>query len=284
MGKNNNYRGNDNRKYEKQASKYPPVDPDEIDRLDRDDDDENEDTTVENVIVPGKVSEVPNSLLYNTSGLSPVVVTYRITLPMLKQKFLAILKTAITDIENVTAMFEPSTGEIYFYAQFADNSKHFTDDSMKNTMLYNQRVQHYSPEVRAFAKKFGIKPALDCTRDKNNRIIGELGRYSDQNKPINMGVMFPQNKDPNNNRVASYSMRLSWNALVQIIFDYNGNGFNHSYNQRPPKCNLEAHFVYSPSGGFEFGRIDYLEVTKSVKMIGERETPMPVHAYNYRTT
>lgn len=258
-------------------TKLPAIDVEDIDKLPEDED--GEDMTPE-LDIKGDVPKAPNALLYNTSGVSPVSVTYRLTTDILKRKFKDILREAIDDVDDINVFYDPQTSEVYWWVSFIENSKHFRDQSIQNTMLADQHAKYYSPQIRKFAAKFGLIPKYDCARDKNDRIIGEFGKLAKADK-LNMNILFAENRDLNNNRVRSYSMRLSWTTLIRVMFDHDGFGFQKQYNQRPPRCTISTRWVFSKGGGNEFGRIQYLEVIKAHNHM-QSTTVAPVQAFSMR--
>lgn len=224
---------------------------------------------------------VPNSLVYNAYGVSPTTATYRILMKDLKEIFAKVCKSQIDGVEGVSAVYDPNIGEVQFFCMFSENCRHFNDQSMQNTMLSDQRPRYFSPEVKAFAKKFGMIPSRDCVRDKNGKVIGEFSKFGKQDK-LNADMLFVKSVDRSNNVTRAYSMRLSWTTLIRLIFDMDGQAFYKQYGKRPSRCTLQANFVFAKHDGHEFGRIQYLEVTKSTNGLGTTGTPRPKTAFNYR--
>ncbi len=263
MGKHNRGRGGDPVK-----QNYGMKDPD-LDAMEgiRQEDAEGEG---EDPIVDGDVSSTPSSLLFNTGGFAPVSVTYRIPINELKQQMLRVLQVAIDDIIRVGCNYSPETGEILFYAQFRDGSKHFNDRSMQDTMISDKTPRYYSQELRQFCAKYGMKPKEDCTRDKNGNPIGKYAQLAKKNNnKINIqSLVVPMTE--NGNFSKSYAVIISWTTLIQIMFDIDDRSFQKKYNTRPGRSSLEAHFNFGKSGGNPFGRLEYLEVTKSANTIRSR--------------
>ena len=224
---------------------------------------------------------IPNSLVYNAYGISPTTATYRILMKDLKQIFTKVCKSQIDGVDEVTAVYDPNIGEVQFFCRFVENCRHFDDRSMVNTMLSDQKTSYFSPEIKAFAKKFGMVPARDCVRDKNGKILGEFSRFAKADK-LNADVLFVKTVDRSNNITRAYSMRLSWTTLIRLIFDMDGSGFQKQFNKKPARCRLDCHFEFSKHDGHEFGRIQYLEVTKSTNGIGAAGAPRPKVSFNYR--
>ena len=218
----------------------------------------------------GDVSKAPSSLLFNTGGFAPVSVTYRIPISELKAQMLRILQTAIDDVTRVGCNFDPTTGEILFYAQFREGSKHFNDQSMKDTMISDKSPRYYSQELRAFCARFGMNPKADCTRDKNGNPIGKYAQLAKKDsKKINIqNLVVPMTE--NGNFAKSYAVLISWTTLIQIMFDLNDHNFQKKYNVRPGRSSIDAHFSFNKSSGNSFGRLEYLEVTKSSVSIRSR--------------
>lgn len=229
--------------------------------------------------IDGSVSELPNALLYNTSALSPISVTYRILISTLKKCFKDILSHEINDIYDVRVKYKASTGEVYWYVIFNEGSRHFIDRSLDDTLLSNQKQKYYSPEVRKFAARFGIVPKFDCIRSADGKIIGDMARFKDANN-LKMNELFVPTMDGNGNRVNAYSMRLSWTTLVSIMFDFNGAGFKKKYGSYPPKTNNKMFYKYSPRGGNPFGALDWLEVTKEYKSLGHGRDLTPRESFD----
>lgn len=224
---------------------------------------------------------IPNSLVYNAYGIAPTTATYRVLMKDLKEMFAKVCKDQIDGVDEVTAVYDPSIGEVQFFCRFNENCRHFDDRSMQGTMLSDQKSRYFSPEVKAFAKKFGMVPARDCVRDKNGKILGEFSRFAKEDR-LNADVLFVRTVDRSNNITRSYSMRLSWTTLVRLIFDAEGKAFRNQYGKNPTRCRLEAHFEFSKHDGHEFGRIQYLEVTKSTNGVGSSNSPRPKIGFNYR--
>ena len=232
-------------------------------------------------IKPNENVFTPNSLVYNAYGISPTTATYRILMKDLKDMFTKVCKDQIDGVDEVTAVFDPNIGEVQFFCRFNENCRHFDDHSMQNTMLSDQKSRYFSPEVKAFAKKFGLNPKLDCVCDKNGKIISEFGKYA-KNQKLNADILFVKNIDRSNNITRSYSMRLSWTTLIMLIFDKDGTAFTKQYGRKASGCNLSAHFEFTKNSNGEFGSIKYLEVTKSINGFGGSGTSRPKTSFNWR--
>lgn len=232
-------------------------------------------------IKPNENVFTPNSLVYNAYGISPTTATYRILMKDLKDMFTKVCKDQIDGVDEVTAVFDPNIGEVQFFCRFNENCRHFDDHSMQNTMLSDQKSRYFSPEVKAFAKKFGMIPARDCVRDKNDKVIGEFSKFAKADK-LNADMLFVRTVDRSNNITRAYSMRLSWTTLIRLIFDMDGSAFKKQFGKQPTRCHLETHFEFTKHDGHEFGRIQYLEVTKSTNGIGSSSAPRPKIGFNYR--
>ena len=149
-------------------------------------------------------------------------------------------------------------------------------------MLADQKPRYFSNEVKTFAKKFGMVPSMDCPRDKDGKIIGEFAKFGKKNDDrLNADLLFVRTVDSSNNMTRGYSMRLSWTTLIRLIFDENGQAFYKQFGKRPTRCNLSAHFEFAKDGGHTFGRVLYLEVTKTVNGVSGN-SQKPKTAFNYR--
>lgn len=225
---------------------------------------------------------VPNSLMYNAFGIAPVSTTYRILMKELKEIFTKLCKQQIDGVDCVKAVYDKSIGEVQFFCVFTENCRHFNDQSMKDTMLSDQRPTFYSRELKEFAAKFGLNPQRDCVRDKNGKILGSMAELAKKGKDhLNANVLFVPNLDNANNIVRSYSMRLSWTTLVRLIFDMDGKAFEGQFGRRPSRCKLECHFEFQKTHESEFGNVLYLEVTKSSNGGNYSNTPRPKVSFNY---
>lgn len=273
MSKNNN-RNN----YNRDRSNYNKPDPDltSIDEIHTDEEAEEPELSIK----PEDNVFIPNALVYNSFGISPTTVTYRILMKDLKDMFTKVCKSQIDGVDGVSAVYDPTIGEVQFFCMFNENCRHFNDQSMKNTMLSDQKSEYLSPAIKDFANKFGMRPSRDCVRDKNGRVIGEFSKF--KNDRLNAKALFVRSVDRSNNMTRAYSMRLSWTTLIRLIFDMNGSGFYNQYGKKPTRCSMSANFVFSKHNGNEFGRIQYLEVTKSTNGLGGSGAPRPKVAFNYR--
>ncbi|MCM1213971.1 MAG: hypothetical protein NC548_05575 [Lachnospiraceae bacterium] len=264
MGKNRN-RG---RGSEPPKTNYGIKDPDleSMEGIRTDEDPEDGET----LIVDGDVSKTPSNLLFNTGGFAPVSVTYRIPISELKAQMLRILQVAIDDVIRVGCNYSPETGEILFYAQFRDGSKHFNDQSMRETMISDKSPRYYSPELRRFCANYGMKPKEDCARDKNGNPIGKYAALAKkQSNKINIqNLVVPMTE--NGNFARSYAVLISWTTLIKVMFDYDDRSFQQKYNAKPGRSSLDAHFSFGKSGGNPFGKLEYLEVIKSANTIRNR--------------
>lgn len=261
-------------------SNYNKPDPniDAIDALPTDEEVGEPELNVKNL----NVEFIPNSLVYNAYGIAPTTATYRVLMKDLKEMFAKICKSQIDGVEGVTAAYDSSIGEVQFFCMFNENCRHFNDRSMADTMLSNERPQYFSPEVKAFAKKFGLKPYYDLVRDKNGKIVSSLGSKFGKDDHLNAQTLFVKSVDGSNNLTRAYCMRLSWTTLIRLIFDQDGKAFEAKYGLKPSRCRLECHFEFSKAGDQEFGKILYLEVTKSANMISGSGMPRPKVSFNYR--
>jgi len=235
-------------------------------------DDEKLAEQMEDAAYEGDVSKTPNSLLFNSQGLQPVEVTYRITIKQLKEYFLRICRSQIDDVEEVFARVNPATGDTLWFCRFANNSKHFDDGSMVHTAIGDHRSDYLSKEVKAFAQKFAMDPKSDLVRTDGGKIamheFAKMEKYRNDNgkKMIDKKFIFVPNVDSAGNRTNSMSMRLSWTALTKAMFDIDGKGFEAKYGKRPPKCQISVGFKYEKSREKgEFGTPYALEVKKSIQ-------------------
>lgn len=274
MSKNKNYR-NSNR--DQTNYNQPDADLNAIDDLPADDEIEDPELNIK----PEDNVFIPNSLVYNTCGISPTTATYRILMKDLKEMFTNVCRSQIDGVERVTAVFDPNIGEVQFFCMFSENCRHFNDNSMANTMIADQRPDYFSPEIKTFAKKFGLKPSRDCVRDKNGKVIGEFSKYANNDK-LNTRLLFVRSVDSSNNVTRGYAMRLSWTTLIRLIFDMDGKSFYKQYGKKPSRCSMSVNFMFAKQNGNEFGRIQYLEVTKSTNGIGNIGASRPKVAFNYR--
>lgn len=263
MGKHNRNRGSG----EPIKQNYGMSDPDldKIEGVIREEDGEDPDLTID-----GDVNKAPSSLLFNTGSFAPVSVTYRIPIAELKAQMLRILQVAIDDVVRVGCSYDPSNGEILFYAQFRDGSKHFNDQSMQNTMISDKSPRYYSQELKQFCAQFGMNPKMDCARDKNGNPIGKYAALAKkEGKKINIqNLVIPLTE--NNNFSRAYAVLISWTKLVQVMFDLNDQNFQKKYNVRPNRSSIDAHFSFGKSSGNSFGRLEYLEVVKSSTSVRSR--------------
>lgn len=225
---------------------------------------------------------VPNSLVYNAYGIAPTTATYRVLMKDLKEIFCKMCKNQIDGVDRVYATYEPTIGEVVFYCMFTENCRHFIDKSVEKTMLAGEQGHYFSPEVKAFAKKFGLKPCYDLVRDKNGHITSSFGKFKDNEDHLNAQQLFIRNQDGANNTLRSYSMKLSWTTLIRLLFDQEGKAFETKYHMKPSRARLECHFEFHKTSDAEFGAIKYLEVTKSANMISGSGTPRPKMSFNYR--
>lgn len=274
-----NKKPNDNRTYTNYGQ--PDVDTDKVDDLPSDEDVADPEIEVK---PDDAVKYVPSSLVYSTEAISPSKVTFRILINDLKDMFYNVCSEQIYGLDSVRCSFDQATGEVQFFAMFVENCRHFNDRSMENTLLADQKTKYYSNEVKAFAKKFGMRPAADCPRDKDGKVVGEFAKHvkKNGNAPLNADSLFIQNVDRAGNFARSFSMRLSWTTLVRLIFDENGHAFQKQYNKRPSRCRIESAFVFDKADGMEFGRLRYLEVTKSMMGFNSSANTKPRIAFNYR--
>lgn len=224
---------------------------------------------------------VPNSLVYNAYGIGPTTATYRILMSELKKMFKKVCQSQIDGVEDVSAVYDPGNGDVQFFCRFVENCHHFDDHSMQGTMLSDQKSRYFSPEVKAFAKKFGMVPSRDCPHDKNGKVIGDFAKFAKVDR-LNADMLFVKTVDSSNNITRGYSMRLSWTTLIRLIFDMNGDAFYKQFGKRPSPCNLEVHFEFKKHDGADYGRIMYLEVTKSIKGATGSNAPRPKVGFNYR--
>ena len=275
MSKKNRYSNNSNR--DKTNYNQPEADLNAPDRIPTDE----EVGEPELNINTDENQFIPNSLVYNAYGIAPTTATYRILMKDLKDMFTKVCKSQISGVDCVTAAYDSSIGEVQFFCMFREDCSHFDDRSMNGTMLSGEKSRYFSPEVKAFAKKFGLNPQLDCVCDKNGKIISEFGKYA-KNQKLNADILFVKNIDRSNNITRSYSMRLSWTTLIMLIFDKDGTAFTKQYGRKASGCNLSAHFEFTKNSNGEFGSIKYLEVTKSINGFGSSGTSRPKTSFNWR--
>lgn len=247
---------------------------DEMERLPSDD----EAGEAELNIKPEDNQFVPNSLVYNAYGISPTTATYAILISDLKEKFTRICKSQIDGVDDVIIKYDKNTGEVLAFCSFVENCHHFNDRSMEGTMMSDQRSEYFSPEVKAFAKKFGVIPEFDC-RTSDGKISKNFASFANK-RSMNAKMLFVRNYDSMNSPTNSYSMRLSWTTLVRLMFDANGNAFYKQYGKRGSKCTMSAHFEFEPANNEKFGRLKYLVVTKSLQGPANRSLS-PKVAFNY---
>lgn len=272
MSKKNHYNNNRDR------SNYNQPDPDltKLDELPSDEEVGEAELNVDTLTT----QFIPNSLVYNAYGAAPTSATFRIMFNDLKAMFTKVCKSQIDGVDGVSATFDPTTGDVQFFCVFNENCRHFNDKSMEGTMCPNSRAIYYSPEVRAFAKKFGMNPNRDSLRDKNGKIIGEFRNFKGDS--LNLNMLFVNNIDKSNNITRGLSMRLSWTVLVRLLFDIDGKAFEAQFNKKPSRCRLETHFEFSKQNDNVFGNILYLEVTKSTNSYSSGSLPRPKASFNYR--
>ncbi len=239
----------------------------------------------------GDSREEPNSLTFTTYPLTPVEVKYRVQITRLEDMFLKILQSYITDIEEVFCETDRRTGDVMWFCRFSEGSSHFDDGSLRFTAISDKKVEYLSPELRKFANKFGMNPKQDLLRGNNGEILNKafmeqsrVRNLSGGKTGINQKLLFCRNEDGAGNLVNSWSMRLSWTTLVQIIFDKDGRVFQEKYKKRPPRCNINVSWVYGKSsGGDKTGDARFLEVIKSASNSGyERPRPRGAFRDSYR--
>lgn len=223
---------------------------------------------LEELGITGDVNDAPNNLLYNVGGFEPVSVTYRLTPSVMKEQFLKIVQAAITDVVKIGMHSYPDTGEVLVYAVFKDNSSHFINKHMENTMINIGQTEYYSPEFKKFAANFGIVPKRDCPRDKNGNFVGRYAELAKRKSKGSNGKQTIPIKDmlvkTETNGVAARNkcLVLSWTKLASALFDEFDRGFENKYKQRPSRSKITAHFCFGKANNMPYGRLECLEVTK----------------------
>lgn len=221
--------------------------------------------------VSGPAATPPNALMFNTAGIQPVECVYRLQVSELKRVFLDICRKVISDVEAVTAKYDPVTGDFFWYARFAENSQHFYDGSMTHTALSDKKSFTIDEEMKTFAQKFGMNPREDLIcNDHREPINKEFAKASKIQKSggrdrINLQFLFIPNTDGSGNQVRSYSMRLSMSALLKVAFDIDGIVFKNKYNVKPPRCNISVEPKFNKvreSSDVKYGAPKYIEVRK----------------------
>ena len=189
------------------------------------------------------------AISYNPAGFLPSAVTYRVTLSQLKPVALKFIKEFLDEVENVTFITNPKSGEISTFVWLPVDSKHLRDNStMKDNSAIKMPIIRYSNDLKEFMDRF-------CHNDQKRTINEEGGM-----------------------RLAGIQIDLA--RVAKIMFDENGIKFNKDFSgsKVPTSIRLTANFEKG-TDGHNFGKLRYLEVTKSTRTGLEEAEPRPKKSF-----
>jgi hypothetical protein len=189
------------------------------------------------------------AITYNAAGFLPSKVTFNVTLSQLKPIVLKSVQEFVDEIQNVTFITNSKSGEIATFVWLPSDSKHLRDTStLKDNSAIKLPITRYSSELKEFMERF-------C-HPENKRTINEEGGM----------------------RLAGIQIDLA--RVMRIIFDEQGTKFSKDFNYPKVYTNirLTANFDKG-SDGHNFGKLRYIEITKSTKSAIEEAEPKPKKSF-----
>lgn len=164
---------------------------------------------------------VPNFLTFNTQGLQPTSVEYRLTVDQLADMILEIAKSEIGFIKEVTHLVT-ERGDVYWMLWFPAKCDHFVDRSTNDTVLRTS-LPTLSAQFNEFVKKFGYVEADD---------------KPDGSRKVNIGRIMGKNEERGYHDDVRY-LRVSINPFLQTIFDSYGREYRAKYGEKAPDVMLK---------------------------------------------
>lgn len=188
------------------------------------------------------------ALSYNPAGFLPSAAIFRVTLSQLKPAVLDFAKTFLSDIQNVTFITNPKSGEISTFVWLPADSKHLRDTStMDERSAVKLPIIRYSPDLKTFMDRF-------CHSDHRRTISEENG--------LNLA-----------------GIQIDLARIAKLIFDENGVKFSNDCGVQRTPANIRLTANFEKGDGVNFGRLRYLEVVKSTRTGLEEVEPKPKKSF-----
>lgn len=192
------------------------------------------------------------SMSYSVSGYVPVESVWKLTPEQIKNVVFRIAKSMLPDIDYVTLETNPKTGAIEAYVWLNNRSRHLRDNTTMNEQSAIHRpITRYSHELKEFMGKF-------CAKDKA-RTVGETTNY----QVVGIEVLLER--------------------FLMIEFDANGEKYANEFGVNgKPQTRLRFGADYNKSNDDKFGKLRYIEITKSTKSEIAQLEPKAKKSYQAR--
>ena len=189
---------------------------------------------------------------YSLSGYAPTKSGWELTAEQICNIIESHTKAWLPDVTDVTLDINHKTGSIYAFVWIPSKSKNLCNNELNSgNSAINRTLQSFSPQLREFMDKF-------CAKG-DKRIFGE-----DSNQPKS-------------------GMRVMIDRFMKLEFDESGYEFGKKFGDAyKKKTRIELTPHYSEGDNSRYGKLNYLEVTKSVRNNFNTAKPRPKRSYNAR--
>ena len=201
-----------------------------------------------------KTGMKPDFLMYNILGYRPTEVSFQFDMEQVSKMIQEIASREIDGIDCVTWELDRKEGIVTWIIWFDANSPHFKDSSTVGTLI-NTKLDRMSQEMQNFCRKYGSRQS-DFKKGGDNK--------------VNMNAIRVRNVEREIQRPLT-GIRVSINAFIATIFDYNGVGFKAEYGLNCPKTRFNARYNFSEGSSGKYHHVNGIVVTKSVGFIRDKQ-------------
>ena len=189
---------------------------------------------------------------YSINGFAPTESGWKLTADQICQIIKTWTKDYLSDLSDVTIDVNHKTGAIYAYVWIPRQSKNICNNELNSgNSAINRTMLKYSKELKEYMDKF-------CAKE-DRRIFSE-----ERNLPL-------------------AGIRVQIDRFMKLEFDENGNEYGKQFGEkfkRKTRIELTCNFAKGDDG--RFGKLQFLQVTKSVRNNFATLAPRPKKSYNAR--
>lgn len=185
------------------------------------------------------------------SNYTPSSATFTLTEDQIRKGLLSMAKEEIPEFVNATIEFNPNNGTVMGYVWLDKNSDNLQDKTLTraNNAAFKVNIPRYSQVITNFIKKFAPE---GC-----QRVV------ADEVKGSNL-----------------CAVPIDLEKYFKVEFDAQGIEFKNKFGYNPSSTTLSVRPMCSQNKqDGKYGKLQYLEVTCTLKKVVDRTNPRPVRSF-----